>query len=287
MNRVNSLIERMSENQKYRIAHSRIQDIRLCSSYAEPGYDDPDSGCIAFGNWNSITRWNRETKTSETIDETMPKLAKLLERMGVELEWIDEWAECCDCGRAVRTEPDSYSWIRSYVDTDDGTCCEECTAKHATYYLESIEGNDSAALTLESINPTEHDYVLLESGFENGCHSGQDSDPGTIGRSLREMGITRYFFKLDSVRQFDVSFSVYVHTSEFESIDSEKWATAAKNGSSVSQGLERALRAASEIMSRPAVGIQVISCDVTTGEARAKMISPQDFIDGKAFREGD
>jgi len=263
---------------------SRIDAIRFChAGYAEPDYDDPRSGVIAFGNWNDMSRWNEAANRFDAIDDTPGRVAKLLEKLGVELEWNDEWCFCDQCGKAVRTSPTSYGWRQSYAEIDGSISCCDCIAEDPTDYLQSLEGNSRRCVTLD-IDLAEQGYVLLEGGFENGFHYGQDADPKVIGDALEKQGISRFIFCLDGTGQFDIAFSVWVHCEELAKVDEEAWASAQKNGPSVAGGLQRALQDASRKMTElPAHGVNVATCNVATGTARVRTISPQDFLHGKAL----
>ena len=146
-----------------------------------------------------------------------------------------------------------------------------------------MEGNCHRCVTLD-FDLAEHGYVLLEDGFENGFHPGQDADPKVIGNALENQGIGRFIFCLDSTGQFDISFSVWVHQDELADIDEDTWANASINGPSVDGGLQLALLDASRKLAElPATGINVATCNVATGTARVRTVSPQDFLDGKAL----
>jgi hypothetical protein len=100
-------------------------DIGSASDYAEPGYSlGSGKRGILFADWNENTRWVNGERT--VINRTMSRLAKVAERAGFECEWSDEWATCDCCHKAVRTEPDSYSWRPSYVYGDGEILCREC-----------------------------------------------------------------------------------------------------------------------------------------------------------------
>jgi hypothetical protein len=105
---------------------SYLQGIELhYNGYAEPGYTDPECGLIATGNWNEVTSWFNGERT---VVSNLPKrLGDLFERMGIEIEWSDEWASCSDCGKLVRTQPDSYCWKPSFTLGDGELLCRECT----------------------------------------------------------------------------------------------------------------------------------------------------------------
>lgn len=283
--RVQRIIEAGIKSSKTNEGQSRIEDIRLCTEgFAEPGYNEPESGLVAFGNWNDISRWDAAMHESVIIDDTPSRIATLLEKLGVELEWSDEWACCDQCGKAVRTSPDSNRWKPSFWQDGSGsiTCCN-CIAEDPADYLESLGGNARNCITLD-LDLAENGYVLLEDGFENGFHPGQDADPKVIAKALREQGIERFLFKLDHTGQFDLAFSVWVHEDEIANVSQENWLAATKDGPSVSAGLQRALQDAAQKMSKlPEGSIKVVKCDASSGTGTVRAVTPQDFIDGKAF----
>src|SRR5208337_893734 len=120
LKRARRAIEAASMSAKTREGRGRVEDVQLhYAGVAEPGYDNHD--IVATGNWNDISKSSRHES-----DDIMTRLGDVLSKLGVELEWEDEWATCDECMKLVRTSPDSYSWQRSYVDNDDGRTCVEC-----------------------------------------------------------------------------------------------------------------------------------------------------------------
>lgn len=191
-------------------------DIQFAPAYAEPGYSVDGPG-ILFANWNAETKYHAATETRgawfETIDDTMPRIGKIAEHLGYECEWSDEWAMCDGCQKAVRTSANSYGWTASYwMGPDDCTIlCHECVTDDPSDYLEFLRGNDRAALTI-NIDLSDHGYVKQnDRSYENGWHPGQNDSPEVIGKSLRDRGVDDYIFTIDSVGQFDLNFSVWVH----------------------------------------------------------------------------
>jgi hypothetical protein len=265
---------------------SQIQDVTFCTEgYAEPGYTDPKSGVIAFGNWNDVSHWDAGKRKFIADDDAPCRVAKLLGKIGVELEWSDEWTICEHCGKAVRTKGDRYAWKRNYAEVDGCTTCGDCIKNDPTSYLESLEGQENSCLTV-SVDLEEHGYVLLESGFEHGFYSGQDADPRLIAKALKDQGISRFVFDLDSVGQFDLSFSLWVHKDELASLDEGAFAATTKDGLSVSEGLRRSLEdAAAKMKSLPDVPghPKVAKCDVSNGTARVKLVAPEAFVAGQAL----
>jgi hypothetical protein len=270
--------ERFLKRCKTNSARSYIESVTFASGYAEPGYSDPESGWIAFGNWNKITKYVPEKHEFETLDSTPCEFAEILEKIGVGIEWGDEWTTCDYCHKAVRTSPDSYGWTQSYaIFNECELVCHECIKDDPSGYIEEMIGDTGRAMTID-IDLAEHGFVLLESDFENGFHPGQDADPKVIGKSLEQLGVDRFIFVIDDVGQFDISFSVWVDKDQLADLDMSEWENADKDGPSVSEGLKRALQAAAAIPKGD--GIQIINCDASTGTATARNLTPDEFVNG-------
>lgn len=201
---------------KTSMARTRLSCAQLhLAGYAEPGYTDPASGIIATGDWNHESHYQDHVLVVD--DDTMDRVAKLLEALGVELEWDDEWASCDECGGLVRTQADSYGWMRSYYAFDGSIVCANCV--DPAEVLLDLEGKPGHALTLDEIDPSEHGYVRAnaeDESYEHGWYGGQDDSPEAIAENLRNAGVERFLFRIDGVGQFDTRFSVYVHESEVD-----------------------------------------------------------------------
>lgn len=202
-------IERATESAQTAQGRSRLEEIEIYTGYTEPGY--AEHAVVALGNWNDITRYDEATRAFEDVDRSPSAISAALEKLGCELEWSDEWARCDGCGHLVRTQPDSYSWKRSYVETDGDILCFKCI--DPVDHLERLEGQSRRCNTILTIDPAQHGYVKIECSFEHGLHPGQAADPATIAKTLQRVGVRRFLFQLDETRQFDLDFSVYVHES--------------------------------------------------------------------------
>jgi hypothetical protein len=180
-------------------------DVQFADGCCEPGYKDQP---VALANWNSKTEYNRETGNFKTLDDTRPRLAEVLEKMGYAIEWGDEWHICDDCGKAVRSQPDSYSW-KPYFRTSEGSIlCGDCIKKSPEDYLEYLSGNHVHCLTFD-IDLSKYGYEPHKQGFENGWYDYEDN-PETIAKRLKQEGITGFVFVLDETQQFCIRFSVWV-----------------------------------------------------------------------------
>jgi hypothetical protein len=172
-------------------AEGEIDNLSYAHAYAEPGYTQPERE-ILFANWNYFPC----------------RVTDILKRAGYGIEWSDEWTMCDDCGKALRTSPDSYSWQPSHV-YFGGDVCLECLKGDAGDYLETLEDNPRTALNTD-IDPAEYGYIRLQDKFENGFHQGQTDDPKKIYASLKDK-YSRILFKIDEVSQFYTVFSVWHH----------------------------------------------------------------------------
>lgn len=278
LRRVEKLIEAARRTAKTSQARSQIDSITISTAYAEPGYSDPRSGVTAFGNWNTVTRYDGNKFV--VVDDSVARLSTLLERLGVELEWSDEWATCDCCHKAVRTKPDSYSWQPSYASTDDGIVCHECLEEDPSDYLKSLEGDSGRCVTID-LDLEAAGYKLVADDFENGLYGGQCDDPRLIGQALRRQSVERFIFKLDRTGQFDMSFSVWVH--ESESLDVAAFEEAPTAGVDPADGLRVALADASRQMDQIEGQIKVAKCDVGTGKATVRTVDPETWVNGEAL----
>ena len=105
----------------------RLEDIRLhFQGYAEPGY--ADCPVIATGNWNAVDEYDRKTRERKVVPggRLPERLGRVFEALGVPIEWCDEWADCDDCGKLVRTQPDWMGWEPHYVTGNGELFCSEC-----------------------------------------------------------------------------------------------------------------------------------------------------------------
>lgn len=186
-----------------RRATFEIEDMRWSDKYAEAGYSTNAKRGILFANWNYFPR--------NTTD--------LLERMGYEIKWSDEWTFCEDCQGAIRIQADSYSWKAGYFfDEADGTLtCESCvladeslTARYVeavSYNPYAVPRNDVRSITFDGIDLTKLGYTLIEADLENGLHPHQTDNPQAIGQKLA--AYERIVFTVDTVSAFDCGFSVW------------------------------------------------------------------------------
>lgn len=200
----------------------------VISGYAEPGYGSflsDETPVVVLGDWNP-KRFPRDGEAPLTPVESLPeRLAASLERLGAEIEWLDEWDSCSECYRAIRTQPDSYSWMPSFIETDNGRVCHECAIDGGEDYLTDYIGNPDKCVTwCEPSHVEQFGYVKWSPGdphdYESGWHPGQNDDPRVIFDQITDVHPdAEVIFFLDSSGQFDIRFSAYVRVPDQE--DSE------------------------------------------------------------------
>lgn len=213
--RILDIAKDMAEKLSGHGVRHHLEEIQLhMEGYSEPGYSDPECGVIATGNWNDY-------KGSDLCS----RISNLFEKMGIELEWNDEWFSCNYCGKLVRNAPDSHWWKPSYVMGDGEIECHECIKKDPEGHLKSLEGNYDTCNTIDRIYPGQHSYIKLnpdlkeckdcdnECEFETGW-CGRNDSPQAVAKALEAKGIDRYLFNLEENEQFRSTWSVYVHSDE-------------------------------------------------------------------------
>ena len=179
--------------------------------YSEPGYaKEAGKELIFFANWNEV-----DEDIMHLIEENFM------------VEWSDEWDQCYDCRKGIRTQPDCYHWQPYYhLFNECEPVCFDCINDNEGLQESLIEdfiikGNeididkDSVNFRLLQINDFElrdHGFkVLNQDHFENGFHPGQDDDPKTILKNL-DVGFlesNQFLFKQSEQSQFYMKFDLY------------------------------------------------------------------------------
>ena len=197
---------------------NRLEEIQLhFSGYSEPGYDVGKSGIVATSNWNNVDKYvpacDGSTWGSRVDVSNLPsRICEIFEKMGIEVEWSDEWITCADCGKLVRTQGDSYCWQASFVEVCGEVQCHECVKSDPEEHLTRLEGDYRKANTISDIDPSDYGYVKVEE-CEAGWHNSHDN-PKDVARKVEREGVERYLFNIDSVEQFRTMFSLWVHEDE-------------------------------------------------------------------------
>lgn len=188
------------------------------SAYSEPGYTLPEGKMVIFGSWWGQSLSRKEDPTYVKANDPVLRLATVLERSGHVLEWHDEWWTCGECGNAIRTTADSYSWTPSYVLLHEcEVVCVECIAADPEEYVQHLLNNDSTADTfgtdLEALGFVQ---IPEDTFYESGWHPGQTDDPAEIGPRMTPEGHDRVW-QINGVGQFDIRFTMWTRPDDYES----------------------------------------------------------------------
>jgi hypothetical protein len=197
----------------------------IAHDYAEPGYRlSSENGLVVFGNWNP-KRFPRDGEPPLTKAESLPvRLADALSNVGADLEWLDEWTNCADCYRAMRTVENSYSWKMNGAWVEDaGYVCSECLRGDLESSLEDYINNSANCVTWCSGSDLEGlGFVQYIPGnpqtYESGWHAGQDDDPKKVLEVIRKWDddeeTLQVVFLLDESSQFYIKWSAYSRHTE-------------------------------------------------------------------------
>lgn len=255
---------------------NHVEDFQIhLHGYAEPGYENPESGIIVTGNFN------------DDQSDLPSRLAKIFEeRYDVELEWSDEWVACDHCRKLFRVSPDSYGWRQYGAFIGDECVCGDCIKQDPEDYLKSIEGGPRTAISIAGLDPVQHGYVLLKGECERGLHGGQDADPRVAARSLRDLGCYRFLFAIEHCEQFSLTFSIYLHESEHEHYlaQQERLGEPGLNvrGNDPAENLKKGLQTATAEAAKvpPGDGPIISTINSDTGEVITRRVSREQFING-------
>lgn len=212
----------------------------VVDGYAPGSHHSGDADAVVvLGNWNDRYRYVPGIGSDPVLNELVgadgygrvlvsdvpSRLAAALERVGASVEWYDSYSTCCECFKAVQTEPDSYSWVPPYVIGDNGYLCSGCAlddVESALEYGEYLNDYDRAvtfcdASDLESIGFDRWEHTDGRDGagrYANGWYPGQDDTPRAVFEAIeREFGTAGVavdiVFLIDSTGQFDIHFGAF------------------------------------------------------------------------------
>jgi len=178
-------------------------DIDIYNGCSESGYDDK---MAIAADWNP---------------DNMKRIGDFIERYfqgNIEIEWSDEWTGCSDCYKAVRTSPDSYGWERSWLWASDcEIVCQECYENSVDDIIEYYKNSTDRAVTSDLYQYLEKEGFVCFSPdeycqrFETGWYPGQNDMPQDVAMDIENsLPEYDYIFKIDSVGQFDIQWSVYL-----------------------------------------------------------------------------
>jgi hypothetical protein len=281
--RAHRLINAAKNSTDHRTTRAHLEDLCVYSGIVDRGYDKYD--CVVLCNWNTPTHYDGERYVEE--DDTLRRLSDLLERTGVYTDWKDEYDECSECGKLARTSPDCYSWEKAYIITDGGLLiCRNCI--DADELVKEYEGNKKMLTTELSIHPEDHGYRnLLEHEentyskvFQYGLHDGQNEKPEMMHTWLHTNMCNRFLFRVEDVSQFYISWSVWIHESDFDRVHKLYLGShnICREYPSPADKARDALRNAPHLPAVPGM-VNITSINVADGTSTTRSISQQEFAE--------
>lgn len=247
----------------------------------EPGYDQ---NIGVFANWNKYPKW-------------LAAIEKL-ERLGcpISAEWSDEWVDCYECGKAYRSSPDSYGWTKSWWFGlyDCEIICADCTRKNMLdEYLDWLaESSERADLFLDDGELEDAGWRRVDEKFEHGFYGGQAASPAKIAAYLHKQGFDRIIFKVDSVGQFDMDFSVWVQADDPDVYDDDDFTAGAVsralhnapynelNGPDPAEMAKLALKSVPHTPPEHAGKVQYVKVNAHDGTANVRYLTQEEFVEG-------
>lgn len=194
-----------------------------------------------------------------TVPEPVQAVEEIINEVMGEWGFSDEYTTCSNCGKAIRTSPDSYSWQPDYIITRDGEIL----------HLECIEGDylldeykNSLKPLPEGVDYEQFGLTVLDTVYENGLHPGMNDDPKIALRLFKKAKID-IWFKIEN-SQFYTEFQIVVRD---EDADRAKKLI---SGKSLDQGWDNAEEMGKALRGEPSDHMHV----------ETKLISPEDFING-------
>lgn len=192
----------------------------IYDGYAD-GYGSSDAIVIA-GDWNHRRRYSEDPSYGS---DAPCRVAAVLESLGADVVWHDEYVGCADCYRAIRVTPNYYGDRPAYSWIDYEPVCAGCIRENPAGYIDAYINNPQNAVTFD-VDLSELGFVVFEPGdphiYETGWHPGQDDDPERVLSDIRDyyagLGIgaddVDVVFDITAVGQFDLSWRAHVRISE-------------------------------------------------------------------------
>ena len=202
---------------------------------------------------------------------------------GIWTGFSDEYSRCAcgNCSNIVRTSPNSYDWIPPLFIECEGYIADEC-ASYGDFDDEILEQYANVQRSLPEVrSPEDLGLVQVSGKMENGLYGGQNDTPEPIIEALNAAGIDVWF--VVEPRQFDMDFWAFVREADQLEAASIINNTNTELDYDPAVQLEKALKSISLNRADDSEGVTVNKVDISTGTVKTKVVSKQDFIDGKAL----
>lgn len=131
-------------------------------------------------------------------------------------EWgfRDEYAKCDECGKLIRTAPDSYSWTPDFFVDDNsvevicGDCVRENPSDYIGWLLEKPEERANTILSKDDLE--EIGFEKVDGDYENGWYDKHDSPSEILSKAYDEHPDALFIFNISGQGQFATQFELWM-----------------------------------------------------------------------------
>lgn len=135
---------RLDKKHRTHAAGNHIDAFQVRYGYANKCDGDADA-LVVLGDWNEISVEQKDATGKYhyvKVSKLPERVAHMLERYKVDVEWGDEWATCDSCEKVVRTEPTHWEWMPKYKVLEGELLCFPCLEEKAKEDAEEAEDDD-------------------------------------------------------------------------------------------------------------------------------------------------
>lgn len=192
------------------------------TEYGEPGYSDhgivhhPYSLIVLGYYWCRCPVFDpHDPHPLHGMERHYPETFKRLESLGVNFEWSDEWIVDGN-GKAYRTQPDSHSWLPSYVISEGELITRDDDINEWIAYASNEPSHAIPSHIYNGADLEREGFRRHNGTFETGWHPGQNADPSTVAETIRELHGEHadIVFVINGSGQFDLAWSAYWRPAE-------------------------------------------------------------------------
>lgn len=143
-----------------------------------------------------------------------------------EFAFTDEYDECVECSKVLRTSPTHYGWKPDYFLSEamNGLLCLDCLRKDTDFFFEQMEALYDTGKAVGSPLPPEelgyeqviiHDSYGTKTTWQSGLHHGMSDNADAQFKKLRAGGIEIPLFVFEP-SQFYVEWEIWVKPEDME-----------------------------------------------------------------------
>lgn len=191
------------------ISDDTIRKIQDSDAYYMFAKDDGDDFLIV-DSWDDVHKIQkalepgfepRNDYDSSVLDKYFP---------GSTWGFSDSYNICSECGKLIRTEPDSYSWEPDFFVNDGELVCGDDVRDDPDAYLETLYNNPKMANTILTDSDLRNlGFELIKDGYESGMYDRHDDPEEILEKAMEEHPGMTFVFSISSNGQFATRFELW------------------------------------------------------------------------------